>query len=273
MREMTLQEIQQVSFDILKDIHEFCIENDIKYSLFAGTLIGAIRHKGFIPWDDDLDIAMPRAEYKRFVESYKSPKGYELFARERQGKDVYISFGRVCEMDKTYVDTNHWPWTKTRTGIWIDVFPIDGASSDIKKAQKQSHKNQWLWRLIGWQRKSYTSIKYSKGLIGKTRWVCSKIAFGLYHGLVDRHIKLCQSVPFDEADNYSNWSWAGFGMREYYKTSAFSSYLLMPFENGEFYVMNGYDGALRAKYGDYMTLPPLEEQTPRHNESKYYWKD
>lgn len=273
MREMTLKDIQNVSLDILKDIHEFCVENNIKYTLFAGTLIGAVRHKGFIPWDDDLDIALPRPEYEKFIKSYRSKNKYCLFAREQQGRDVYISFARVCEVEKTYVDTSYWPWTKEKTGVWIDVFPLDGANFDMKGAMRFSYKNKIIWRLGGWQRKTYTSIRFSKGLLGKVRWVCSKIVFSLYHGLIDKHIALCKTIPFDKADNYSNWSWAGFGMREYYETSAFSGYHLCPFEDSKFYVMDGYDGALRAKYGNYMELPPVEERTPRHNENKYYWKD
>ena len=71
MREMALKEIQQVSLDILKDVHQFCINNGIHYSLCYGTLLGAIRHNGFIPWDDDIDIMMPRPDYDRFVNTYK----------------------------------------------------------------------------------------------------------------------------------------------------------------------------------------------------------
>lgn len=67
-------------------------------------------------------------------------------------------------------------------------------------------------------------------------------------------------------------AWGGWKMREYYKTSAFSDYVLVPFEDGEFYVMQDYDGALKAKYGDYMQLPPVEERNPRHSSIKYYWK-
>lgn len=273
MREMTLKDIQNVSLDILKDIHEFCVENDIKYTLFSGTLIGAIRHHGFIPWDDDLDIAFTRPEYEKFVKSYHSKRGYKLFARERQGKDVYIAYARVCEMEKTFVDDSHWPWTIEKKGIWIDVFPLDGADSNYEKAKRFSRKNQFLWRIGLWLRKTYIPAKYSKGIKGKIRWLFCKVFLRNCKNLWDRHIVFCKTIPFEKASYYSHWAWAGFGMREYYETSAFSGYHLCPFEDSKFYVMDGYDGALRAKYGNYMELPPVEERTPRHNESKYYWKD
>ena len=80
MKEMTLREVQLFELDILKDVHEFCMANHINYSLAYGTLIGAIRHKGFIPWDDDRDIVMPRPDHDRFCRTYKSEAGYEIFS-------------------------------------------------------------------------------------------------------------------------------------------------------------------------------------------------
>ena len=71
MKEMTIQEIQQVTLEILKDVHEFCVDNNIRYSLSGGTLLGAIRHNGFIPWDDDADIQLPRPDYDRFIRTYQ----------------------------------------------------------------------------------------------------------------------------------------------------------------------------------------------------------
>ena len=73
MREMSLREIQLFSLEIMKDVHSFCINNDIRYSLIGGTLIGAMRNKGFIPWDDDIDICMPRPDYERFCHSVDFP--------------------------------------------------------------------------------------------------------------------------------------------------------------------------------------------------------
>ena len=128
MREMTLTEVQQACLDILKDIHNFCQQNGIKYTLQGGTLLGAIRHKGFIPWDDDIDIAMPREDYDRFIRTYTSKKGYKLFSRELapMRKSVFLAFSRVCEMQKTFVDCRMLPWTSEETGVWVDVFPLDG---------------------------------------------------------------------------------------------------------------------------------------------------
>ena len=82
MREMTKNEVQQVSLEILQDFHEFCVKNSIRYSLSGGTLLGAIRHNGFIPWDDDIDVEMPRPDYDKLIRTYVSKNGYEIFSRE-----------------------------------------------------------------------------------------------------------------------------------------------------------------------------------------------
>lgn len=276
MKNMTTKDIQMVSLDILKDVHEFCVEHDIKYTLFSGTLLGAIRHHGFIPWDDDLDIAFTRPEYEKFVKLYQSKRGYKLFARERQGKDVYLSYARVCDMDRTFADDSLFPWTKEKKGVWIDVFPLDGAVSDQELAVRHSEEFYKIWlrsKLI-----RFAMVPFSKrpGFFKKIKLFFRKIQFAKELRTLDiwdRHIAMCKRIPFDTAANYSHYAWAGFKMREYYKTSAFEGYQLQPFEDGQFYVMKGYDGALRAKYGDYMQLPPVEERKPRHSINKYYWKD
>lgn len=274
MREMTLREIQLVSLDILKDVHEFCVENNIKYTLFSGTLLGAVRHQGFIPWDDDLDIAFTRPEYEKFVRLYQSNRGYKLYARERQGDEVYIAYARVCEMEKTYVDDSSYPWNLEKNGVWIDVFPLDGAEEDPKKALKQCKKNYKLWHKGIWIRTSKIPFRCETSFFKKVKLAFKKMLFGWRSDRFwDKHIEFCKRIDFNSSKNYSHLAWAGFKMREYYETSAFSDYVLMPFEDGEFYVMQDYDGALKAKYGNYMDLPPLSERIPRHAGSKYYWKD
>ena len=127
MKEMTLQEVQKVSLDILKDVHDFCESHNIKYSLAYGTLLGAVRHKGFIPWDDDVDIIIPRPDYERFCREYYSSHGYKLYCPEDPAN--YMVFARVCDNEHTLVKTNH-PWASEQTGVWIDIFPFEGLPSD-----------------------------------------------------------------------------------------------------------------------------------------------
>ena len=114
MKEMTLNEIQNVSLEILKDFHKFCVKNNLTYSLDSGTLIGAIRHQGFIPWDDDIDVIMPRKDYDILCKTYRSEKGYKIISNINQSS--FIFFARICEMDKTVVYTDL-PWYKEETGV------------------------------------------------------------------------------------------------------------------------------------------------------------
>lgn len=127
MRHLTLQELQQFSLDILKDVAGFCEKNNIRYSLGYGTMLGAVRHKGFIPWDDDVDIMMPREDYEKFRTIYKS-KLYS-FIDSRNTPDCYIAFGRVCDTKKTLASSCI-PWVKKDVGVWIDIFPVDRVPDD-----------------------------------------------------------------------------------------------------------------------------------------------
>ncbi len=119
MQQMTLEEIQAKSLCVLKEFHEFCTKNDIRYSLAYGTLLGAVRHKGFIPWDDDIDVMMLRPDYNRFVTLYKDNDDFACFADER--KNCLLAYARLADIKSTYV-TPASVWANRDTGIWIDIF-------------------------------------------------------------------------------------------------------------------------------------------------------
>lgn len=120
---MTLRELQLFALEILKDVHQFCTQNNIKYSLYAGTLLGAIRHQGFIPWDDDIDIVMPREDYNKFCQTYRSER-FNLFNRDNDSS-FQLAYARVCDIKRTLYKAVE-PCSKKPTGVWIDVFPADG---------------------------------------------------------------------------------------------------------------------------------------------------
>lgn len=124
MTRMTTEEVQRVSLDVLRHIDEFCKAKDITYFLDAGTLIGAMRHGGFIPWDDDADVLMPRQDYDRFIREYTDGDNYRLYDPSKGNS--YLPYARLCEMSKTFFG-QHLPWTKESPGVGVDVFPLDGA--------------------------------------------------------------------------------------------------------------------------------------------------
>ena len=269
MREMTLKEIQQVSLDILKDVHSFCIRNSIKYSLQGGTLLGAIRHKGFIPWDDDIDIIMPRPDYEKFCREYVSSKSYKLICRDKQ--ECYLAFARVCEMEKTFVCWDLCPWTNEDTGVWIDIFPADGAEDDLQSAERRISKATRLWKKSLQIRRSYTSLSTLDGTNARIKQIIRKAIYS-HQNVLDEHVALCKELPYGSTNHYSNIAYLGYGMHEYHRKAVMDTLMLQDFEDSQFYVMQGYDEALREKYGNYMELPPIEQQIARHDFVHFYWR-
>lgn len=268
MRKMNIHEIQKVSLEILKDVHEFCISNHINYTLFGGTLIGAIRHNGFIPWDDDVDIAMPRPDYERFIREYKSKKGYKLKARQICSCD--LAFARVCEMHQTFVDSDLLPWTDEKTGIWIDVFPLDGAEDDIEYVKKKSLLVTNYWKKSLSYRSAKVSIKNVKSPTQFMKQLVKKVFCS--HDVISTWIDLCKETDYNTANYYSNYSVGLYGIKEYCEKRVLDNFVLHKFENLDFYIMAGYDLSLKSKYGDYMKLPPKEKQVSNHENNLYYWR-
>ena len=275
MKEMTLKEIQDISLDILRDVHEFCIANNIKYTLQGGTLLGAIRHKGFIPWDNDIDIAMPRPDYEKFIHSYSSQKGFYLFSREKNdGNDVYIAFSRICDMERTFTDCQKRPWVNVQTGVWIDLFPLDGAEESVRRCKRRIRKMRFYWSQGGILRMAnHYSLSEMQGLKNKIYLLIKKMfrPFCSY-SVVDKHIKECKRCNYDSMSYYCNFSFLHYGIHERHNKKVLNNLVLMPFENEHFLCMEGYDEALKEKYGDYMQLPPKEKQVVVHGYNKYYWK-
>ena len=266
MREMTLAEIQQQSLEILDDIHAFCVKKGIRYSLYGGTMLGAVRHKGFIPWDDDVDIAMPRKDYERFLMEYESSRGYRLFHCGNSG--ALIGFARVCEMEKTESDFTLAPWNDTKTGLWVDVFPLDVAPDDPDEARAHVSMLSGLSRqltLIRQSRASFadvTSLSYGLKLLVKK--VLYQNPFYDRTKVVRRFVQECRRYEGQTTKHFCNFSYLGFGMREYQLMEDFSSFVELSFESRKYLCCNGYDRLMRTKYGDYMTLPPEEKRVTHH---------
>ncbi len=269
---MSLQEVQAFSFEILKDVHSFCEANSINYSLAYGTLIGAVRHKGFIPWDDDIDLIMPRPDYDRFCQEYKS----DSYKIEIGGSPTsYIAFTRVYDDNKTFVENTQMPWSKKKTGVWIDIFPIDAVSDDYSEFLKMGGAIRSIWIKACYARNRV--IRFSdKSFINKVKTVVNWLRYpGTIDNLISKHLALMNTFQFGSTHHYSQMGCPDFVLRRYMDDAMINGgYIDIDFSGCSFKAIKEFDSFLRQSYGDYMTLPPIDKRTPKHeNSEKFYWYD
>lgn len=275
MKELTLLELQREELNILKDVHDFCVKNDIRYSLYGGTQIGAMRHKGFIPWDDDIDIIMPRKDYTRFCKEYSSDD-YEMACVDNN-KDYMLGFARVFDCKFTTM-VSCYPWIHKDVGVWIDIFPADGMPDDNKEIKRLYHRVIQLRNRLTFVRRATVSYSTVPSLIGKTKLFVKKvITFNgkVGHVLAKRMNRIMQTYDFESSPYWASLSNVrGFHEKKHHVKQTFQSCELVDFEDMKAFVMNGTDAVLRDRYNDYMKLPPENERVPKGaGYVRYYWKE
>lgn len=243
MRQLTLKELQQLSLEILKDVADFCEKNGIRYSLGYGTLLGAVRHKGFIPWDDDVDLMMLREDYEKFRTIYKSDK-YTFFD-SRNTPDCYIAFGRVCDTERTLAASSI-PWVRKDVGVWIDIFPIDRVPDDIEAFRRLYDSLYLLMKFNLGVRRVHT-ISSSRFPISRRIkiWATKRLHPRLIKRdpveIVEDMNTLIGLVSREHSHHWSQLCCPDAGTCEFFAEDEINEYVRMRFEDSEFYVWSGYD--------------------------------
>ena len=262
MKELSFEEIRQIELDLLIDVANFCDSHGITYFLAYGTLLGAVRHQGFIPWDDDIDIEMPREDYERFLALYNKEKtNDDYLAVSPYEKKARHTFGKVIDMSTLKCEASVRYENNQPLGVDIDIFPLDGLSPDGKERKKLYRK-----RKIVYQCYLFSIVDSSKGKL-KTRivsWLCGLFGKDFFFKKAQK-IKRFDYYQSDLVSEQSNL----YVYNKIFKREWFDKTIDLPFEGHMFKVPAGYDQVLTTDYGDYMTLPPESEQVTHHTCKMY----
>lgn len=256
-----MTEVQNVILNIFKEVDKLCKENDIDYYAIGGTCLGAVRHKGFIPWDDDLDIAIPIENYNRFFELAKQRLPEWLKVRTGMELKKYpLLFGKVYDARTTFIENWEIPYKNTYKGIYVDVMPLGGVPDDGDARQKFLEKIRFLSRFN----------KVRRGMPGsfKRRLIeCLLFPTNLFlpqYYYLKKINKLYNQFPFCSS-KYTGYVWHENIVEKkeqhlIFPVEYFGVPIYLPFEDTYIKCPKKYDAYLTQQFGDYMTLPPISEQ-------------
>ena len=266
MDKKTLKKLQQTELNILIDIDHFCASHGINYSLYGGTLIGAVRHHGFVPWDDDIDIVMTRSEYTKFQDAwFENPlKGYylETFQYDSSTQNTHTKIRKEGTMLLSAVEDE----TVGHHGVWIDIFIMDKISNEQKLRKKT----------IETGRKMLLMVKANGNLPGeKFIKKMVRLVLKLIYPVKSRQAKLLSMLEIlkkNELEIRDDYQRCDMCTLEYlnimFPQETGDEYSLLEFEKNNFQVFSNYQEILHIMYGDFMELPPVDEQVCKHNPSK-----
>lgn len=269
MCKLSLSEIKQCEFDILLNFDLICKEHRLKYYLAGGTLLGAIRHKGFIPWDDDIDICMPRKDYLRFIEIFKNCCNNEhLSIKSNILNNFDAPFAKIVD-NRTIVD-NKYSDENINKHLWIDILPVDGLPDDIEIVKKIYNQCDFYRKLLMLQ-----DAKLGEGTTAikkYCKYVLKPLACLYGKGkCIERIEELAAQYPYDECNYVGIITWGLYGSGERMPKEGFEKSIEVEFEGHKFPAFSCWDSYLTGLYGDYMQLPPVEKR--KTHDIEVYWAD
>jgi lipopolysaccharide cholinephosphotransferase len=259
MKQLFVTDLKEIQLKILDYVHAFCQENNINYFLDWGTLLGCVRHKGYIPWDDDIDIGMLRKDYNKFMELFnvKSKNtDYQFISAELNDK-VPFQFGKVIDNSTVLYEPDK---NGVKIAVNIDIFIYDNASDNDRINKKLFRQRDFYLKLSTLRNTKNVKLKSSlKRYLRYFVCYCLKIySDGFF---VNRILKIMKMF-----DNIETERIAGFSTLDTVvcNKTIISKCINMEFEGRNYSVPVEYDTWLKIEFGDYMVLPPPEKRVPHH---------
>lgn len=266
MTKIDFDELKTIECQMLKYVDQVCRENGLMYCLAYGSLLGAARHKGFIPWDDDIDIHMPHKDMetlKNILNDSDSP--YRMLSHDTQG--YYYSFGKIID-NRTYVREHRYSEKIPELGVYIDVFQLDG----LPEKNAEDHLKEINSVRAKLALYAYHGCRYRKNIFyflkKKLEWLAIKNQdIGIYQR---KMYELQKQYDFYESESVID---VGTPYRYTFPRSIFDEIIDAEFEGVKMRIPKAFDAYLTKAYGDYMTLPPVEKRITHHDFDAYWRAD
>ena len=240
---------------ILDEIDRICQKNNIPYFLDSGSALGAIRHKGFIPWDDDADVGMLRENYDKFILAAQKDLKPEFYLQTMKIDPNYPNFNAKIRLNGTFFPEKYNAGLTIHQGIFVDIFPFDYINDIPEKAIKETIMSRKIIAALSFRRRPFQKERPLK-MIG--RFIFRVVPKSFLVSLCNRYYISCESKPTKTVTCFSYRMNADKILHFQYSDMATTHYV--DFEDSKYQIMDGYDNYLKTMYGDYMELPPEEKR-------------
>lgn len=265
MRNISIDEMKSLQVEIMQAIHDFCKTNDIKYTFAFGSLIGAVRHKGIIPWDDDIDVVMLREDYEKFDATFSHPY-YKVYDYRKD--ENYVNYYAKVSDERTLLIENV---DSLNLGINIDIFPLDDMG-DTEEECLTLIKKLRIWKLLF--RIKYVRVdsnqKMKKFALNFMKFILKPLSMKT---ITEKEMSIVLKQKKDNAKFVGIPAGYETPKENTIEKSVFENYVELDFENRKMMAIKDYDKWLKQIYGDYMQIPPEEKRCSPHSLGNVYWRD
>lgn len=265
-RPLTSNELKKLQLEMMDEIDEFCRKNKIQYYLIGGTLLGAIRHSGYIPWDDDIDIILFRDDYEKLLKSFVSESGNTQIIQKDNVKNYNYLYAKAIHTKTVLIESD----IRHAIGVNIDIFSLDSMPEIKEDCEKIVRKVKFY--------KDILTLKYLRYRKGRNIWKNTVVFLCRYilkiipdRFLINKGYKLFIQYHFNTGSKLVANLGGAWGAREIFYRTDFLEAIEIDFEKRKYYIPKGYERILTSLYGDYMKLPPVEKRVTHHG-FEAYWK-